>query len=141
MLFIISLNAGISFTIKNDSEILSLLDSMIPNGTYLVISSLSFITAIYSAAFILAGISIFYLSSSKEKPAASFSLNYKLLTPDEKVVVDFIKSNKGSVTQKELSQKTGIGKVKLSRIISRLCFKNILQKTGYGMTNKIILIA
>jgi uncharacterized membrane protein len=55
--------------------------------------------------------------------------------------VDFIKSNKGSVTQKELSQKTGIGKVKLSRIISRLCFKNILQKTGYGMTNKIILIA
>ncbi len=140
MLFIISLNAGISFTINNNSKTLSLLDSMIPNGTYLVISSLSFVTAIYSTAFIFAGVAIFYLTSSKEKPLSS-AFNYKLLTPDEKLVVDFIKSRKGTITQKELSQKTGIGKVRLSRIISRLCSKNILQKSGYGMTNKIILIA
>jgi uncharacterized membrane protein len=139
MLFIISINAGISFTINNDFKALSMLDSIIPNGTYFVISSLSFAAAIYSAAFILAGVAIFYLCS-REKPAMP-RFNYKLLSPDEKSVVDFIKSCGGTITQKELSQKMGIGKVRISRIISRLCSKNILQKSGYGMTNKIILIA
>ena len=43
MFFIISLNAGISFTINNDSKILSRMDSIIPNSAYFVISSLSFV--------------------------------------------------------------------------------------------------
>ncbi|MDD4353379.1 MAG: hypothetical protein PHN56_02885 [Candidatus Nanoarchaeia archaeon] len=138
ILFIISINAGLTFTLSPSIGVFSVIESMLPNGVYLIISSVSFIAIVYSISFIFAGVSIFYLTNEKEKISYASDLSEHLLSDDEKKVINLLKS-RGVMTQKEIEKTLNMNKVKLSRVIGRLCNKNFVQKISNGMTNKIIL--
>jgi uncharacterized membrane protein len=139
IVFFLSINAGITFTLNPSFGIFNIIESAMPNGIYLIVSSLSFIAIIYSAAFILSGVSIFYLTNDKEKKNYAKDLSDNLLSDDEKKVINILKS-KGVLTQKEIEKNLEINKVRLSRIIKRLADKKFVQKLSHGMTNKIILL-
>lgn len=138
ILFIISINAGLTFTFSPSIGILSMIESFLPNGVYLIVSSVSFITIVFSVSFILAGVSIFYLTNDKEKKFFANDLSEHILSDDEKKIINLLKSN-GVMTQKNIEKTLGMNKVKLSRVISKLCNKKFVQKIQNGMTNKIIL--
>lgn len=60
------------------------------------------------------------------------------LNPDEKKVLALIQNNK-AIFQAELIEKTGFGKVKITRIIDRLEGKGIVERKRRGMTNVVVL--
>ncbi len=62
-----------------------------------------------------------------------------LLTQDEKKLIEIIKEEGGKIEQKELPLKMGLSKATVSKIISKLEEKGILEKRGYGRTNIVIL--
>lgn len=68
---------------------------------------------------------------------ASKTLNF--LDPDLKLILNTLISNKGVLTQSKLGIKTGLSRVKLSRLLNTLETKNIIKKTNQGYTNKIEL--
>jgi uncharacterized membrane protein len=45
---------------------------------------------------------------------------------------------KGSITQTEIKSRSGLSKVKVSRILSRLEQRNVIEKKPHGNTNLII---
>jgi len=61
------------------------------------------------------------------------------LAIDEKQVFELIISNNGSIYQSDLLLKTGFTKVKVSRILDKLEFKELIERKRRGMTNIIIL--
>ncbi len=60
-----------------------------------------------------------------------------ILPVDEASVLTTI-IEKGSVTQAELRSRSGLSKVKVSRILSRLEQRNVIEKKPHGNTNLII---
>lgn len=61
----------------------------------------------------------------------------KILLPDEKIVVELLKESSGTLTQSELVKKSGLNKLKVSRVIKKLESLHFIEKYPYGMTNKI----
>ena len=62
-----------------------------------------------------------------------------LLLPEEKSVMEELKKSGGELTQKELSNRTGIPKVKLHRVLSKMEKKSIIKRYPYGMTKKVMI--
>jgi len=60
------------------------------------------------------------------------------LTTEEKEVLNLIKKNK-AIFQADLIEKTGYGKVKMTRIIDRLEGKDIVERKRRGMTNIVVM--
>lgn len=69
--------------------------------------------------------------------------NYKKiiseLDDDEKKVFEIILNSQGSVFQSELVSKTGLTKVKVTRILDRLEGKGLIERKRRGMTNVVVL--
>ncbi|MFH0869828.1 MAG: hypothetical protein V1866_02115 [archaeon] len=63
----------------------------------------------------------------------------KALSPDEKMVLEKVIESEGTVFQSALIEKTGLTKVKITRILDRLEGKDIVERKRRGMTNVIIL--
>ncbi|MBU5689493.1 MAG: winged helix-turn-helix transcriptional regulator [Candidatus Aenigmarchaeota archaeon] len=99
----------------------------------------SFIFLISGAISIISGITILNILKIKEIEKTKKDIINVLLLPEEKIVIDVIKKNGGSLTQKEISKITGYSRVKVHRIVKSLEIKNIIEKREYGMTNKIWL--
>lgn len=78
---------------------------------------------------------IYYFSIKKKKP----KLRLESLTDRQKIIIETILKNKGSITQAELGKTIKIPKASLSRNIESLVRKNILVKESKGMTNQIML--
>jgi uncharacterized membrane protein len=64
---------------------------------------------------------------------------YKVLLPDEQKIVEILEEEGGSTTQKVLSRKTGLHRVKIHRNVHRLAEKNIVTIEPAGNTNTITL--
>ena len=96
----------------------------------------SFFGMIISA---LAGVAIYSQSKMKEKEGATHSTHAVKLQPDGREVVKLLQDNGGTLTQSELVKKSGMNKLRVSRIIKRLEKLNVIQKHPYGMTNNITL--
>jgi uncharacterized membrane protein len=65
--------------------------------------------------------------------------NLKNLDKEELAVMNTILQNKGSVFQSELVNKTGLNKVKITRILDSLEGQGLIERKRRGMTNIVIL--
>ncbi|MEM4625244.1 MAG: hypothetical protein QXJ28_00545 [Candidatus Pacearchaeota archaeon] len=85
--------------------------------------------------------SIISKNFSKEKEKINDGLNklLKLIDEDERRIIEILIKNRGEMTQSLISKESGFDKVKISRIISKMIKKEIVEKQKYGMTNKIVL--
>lgn len=88
---------------------------------------------------IFAGIAIWKLVRDKEIKTIKQHASDNLLLPDEKRVVDVLKESNYESTQSRIVKQSGLSKVQVHRAIKRLESKGVLEKHGYGLTNKIIL--
>jgi hypothetical protein len=104
-----------------------------------ILVSNSYISLINGVLFIFAGIIIYFLIRKKEKKVFKQSLIDSMLQPQELSIIKFLEENDGKATQNELVKELGFNKVIISRGIKSLESKKLIEKTKYGMTNKIIL--
>jgi uncharacterized membrane protein len=72
--------------------------------------------------------------------SGAYDIIIPLLRDDEKKVVHIIKDQNGEILQNELVLKSGLSKVKTTRIIASLERKQIVSKQRHGMTNHIRLL-
>jgi len=63
----------------------------------------------------------------------------KELADDEKLVLEKIIESQGTIFQSDLVEKTGLTKVKITRILDKLEGKSIIERKRRGMTNVVIL--
>jgi len=63
----------------------------------------------------------------------------KEFTEDEKILLQEIINSEGTIFQSELTEKTGMNKVKITRILDRLEGKGKIERKRRGMTNVVIL--
>lgn len=63
----------------------------------------------------------------------------KSLHDDEKIVLKKIIESEGSIFQSELVSKSGMPKVKVTRILDKLEGKNLVERKRRGMTNVVVL--
>ena len=61
------------------------------------------------------------------------------LNSEEKKIVNLLLENKGSIFQSELIEKTGLNKVKITRILDSLETQELIERKRRGMTNIILL--
>lgn len=75
----------------------------------------------------------------KEIDATGLMKSVADMGPDAKAVLDHIIKSDGTVFQSELAEKSGLGKVKVTRVLDRLEGKGIVERKRRGMTNVVIL--
>ncbi len=63
----------------------------------------------------------------------------KNLNEEEKQVMNLVLDNEGSIFQSDLVEKTGLGKVRITRILDALEAKDLIERRRRGMTNVIML--
>ncbi len=63
----------------------------------------------------------------------------KKLEGDEKAIYQIIADNSGALFQSEVVEKSGFGKVKVTRILDKLEAKGMIERRRRGMTNMILL--
>lgn len=76
---------------------------------------------------------------TNKQPKTNYTKVLSELAIDEKEVLEKIIANNGSIYQSDLILKTGFTKVKISRILDKLEFKELIERKRRGMTNIIIL--
>jgi hypothetical protein len=99
----------------------------------------SVITVINGILFIFAGLAIYFLIRKKEKKMLKQSLMDSMLQPSELSILNYLEKNEGQATQNELVKELGLNKVVVSRGIKSLENKKLIEKSKYGMTNKVCL--
>ena len=104
--------------------------------------TLPVIIALLSGTGIVVGILTYYFLTGKvqkEKKEIKKNLMSTLnfLDDDERKVVGALIKNKGKLTQAKISEKTGLGRVKAFRVVSKLESKGIIEKEKNGKTNNI----
>ena len=75
----------------------------------------------------------------KEIDAEGLMKSVADMGPDAKAVLDRIIKSDGTIFQSELAEKTGLGKVKVTRVLDKLEGKGIVERKRRGMTNVVIL--
>lgn len=123
----------VSFSIKNTS--LSSCFCGLPLWLSIMLISLS---GLFVGSFVYYILNKHYVKE-KHKSGKAIVKTLSFLEDDERKVIKSILKLSGEITQRKLCELTGFDKVKISRILSRLESKNLVQKEKYGMTNKIIL--
>jgi len=107
------------------------------NTSWLVVTA-------FGIAFLLFGIGIYLIFSSKIAPLAEAKRDFKeidlsSLDEEEKKIYDSVKSKGGTAFQGDLVRESDFGKVKVSRILDRLETKDIVERKRRGMTNLIVI--
>ncbi|MDI6720834.1 MAG: hypothetical protein QMD85_00485 [Candidatus Aenigmarchaeota archaeon] len=90
-----------------------------------------------------AGLGIFgvylFLTGAKPLPVEKKKeFDTKSLSPDEKKIFELVSSS-GVIFQSELVEKSGLGKVRVTRILDRLEAKCIVERKRRGMTNVVMM--
>ena len=110
---------------------------------------LSEVLLLVIAAFII-GATAIYLFYNSEQIASLTGKNEKiskekykhitnLLKHDERKILDILIGENGEMLQNKLVLKTGMSKVAVTRVLSKLEAKNLVIKERHGLTNKIKL--
>ncbi|HLD80645.1 MAG TPA: hypothetical protein VJA40_01445 [archaeon] len=74
------------------------------------------------------------------RPKKEFrEVNGDELSPDEKAVYDAVRGKGGSAYQSDLVKETGFSKVKATRVLDKLEFKDLIERKRRGMTNLVVL--
>ncbi|MFH0956235.1 MAG: MarR family transcriptional regulator [Candidatus Aenigmatarchaeota archaeon] len=75
----------------------------------------------------------------KEIDASGLMKSVADMGPDAKSVLEHVIKSDGTIFQSELAEKTGLGKVKVTRVLDKLEGKGIVERKRRGMTNVVIL--
>jgi uncharacterized membrane protein len=95
---------------------------------------------LFGGTFAIANGIFLHKSIDKKKEIKSkFSVMEKLLTKEEKRIVELLRDGNGEVLQSEITRNLSLSRLKVHRILTRLEKKGIIEKHPYGMTNKIFL--
>ena len=79
------------------------------------------------------------IREKQDKQPEKKNVDLSLLDKDEKMIINKIQENKGTIFQSELVEKSGFDKVKVTRILDRLDGKQVIQRMRRGMTNVVLL--
>ena len=85
---------------------------------------------------------VFFGDREKRKQEKKDAKKYEIpknLNPDEKQIIQIIIEEDGAIFQSSLTEKTGMSKVKITRILDKLEGKGKKKKKRRGMTNVVIL--
>ena len=85
---------------------------------------------------------VFFGDREKRKQGKKDIKKYEMpqnLNPDEKQIIQIILEEDGAIFQSQLTEKTGMSKVKITRILDKLEGKGIIERKRRGMTNVVIL--
>lgn len=150
----ISLFIGVIIWIFN-SGMISILSATCSHGpTCSMYTSLRFQTWLsISIAFVVFCIGLFLIFSKenekivikKIKPTLSLQpkefdkKSLKNLDKEEQAIMNAILENKGSIFQSELVDKTGLGKVRITRVLDSLEAQGLVERKRRGMTNIVVL--
>lgn len=93
--------------------------------------------AIVLILLISAGLSLFYRSSKKGD--VEVKIPHSLLSEDEMTICEIIKNEGGKIKQKKLSSITGFSKAKITKILSNLEKKELIEREPIGRTFVITL--
>lgn len=77
--------------------------------------------------------------SGREEKENQYKAVLPLLRADERVVFQKLMDSKGGMLQNEIVLKTGLSKVKVTRVLAGLERKNLIVKHRHGLTNRIEL--
>ncbi len=91
---------------------------------------------------ILFAIGFFLFISKKEQPEQAKQEKNKAkptLAGEEAKVYELISNSEGMMYQNDLAVKTGLSKVKVTRILDKLEAKGLIERRRRGMTNVVIL--
>lgn len=69
----------------------------------------------------------------------SYSDDLEKLSTSERKVFELVLDDKGSIFQSSIVEKTGMTKVKISRVLDRLEGKGLIERKRRGMTNVVVL--
>ncbi|MFH1637383.1 MAG: MarR family transcriptional regulator [Candidatus Woesearchaeota archaeon] len=75
----------------------------------------------------------------KKEKKKDYSAIVRKLKGDEKTVIKQVVKAEGTIFQSDLVDKTGLTKVKMTRILDKLEGKGIIERRRRGMTNVVIL--
>lgn len=109
--------------------------------------SISFHTNITVALMIIVlGIGLYFIffgdrieKSKSKRELENNKLALNDLNPDEKLIIDLINAEQGTIFQSQLVEKSDFNKVKITRILDKLEGKALIERKRRGMTNVIIL--
>lgn len=103
------------------------------------------IIAGYAISVVIAGIGIYFIigdfrsAKLKSKSVEEFSRVASALKGDEKKLYDIVASADGVMFQSDLVEKSGMQKVKVSRVLDRLEAQGLLERRRRGMSNVVVL--
>jgi len=78
-------------------------------------------------------------AGEKREKAKAEKVEEFLLENEKKVVQELEKEHRKELWQKQIQLRTGLSKVKLSRVLKNLEARGLIKKINFGKTNKIIL--
>jgi len=81
----------------------------------------------------------FVFFSKEEKTGQKPKKVVKDLSKEEKKVFDKVVEAEGTIFQSDLVEKTGLSKVKVTRLLDRLEGRGLIERKRRGMTNVVIL--
>jgi len=99
----------------------------------------------YLISFVIGLIGVYLIISDfrsaklRSKSAEDFSKVASALRGDEKKLYDMVASTDGVMFQSDLVEKSGMQKVKVSRVLDRLEAQGLLERRRRGMSNVVIL--
>lgn len=102
-----------------------------------------FMFTVYLLGFlvnVLSGLVIYNNLHKHEKKDIKLKILDEMLMPEEKQIIKILEENNGEITQSELVKKSGLGKLKVSRVIKKLESSKIIKKYPYGLTNNVKLL-
>jgi len=96
------------------------------------------ISMVILIAVIAVGVYFLFVKEKTETIKKADPEKLKTLNDEEKKIYDLIKVE-GSIFQADLVEKSGFGKVKITRILDRLEGKQLIERKRRGMTNVVIV--
>jgi uncharacterized membrane protein len=123
----------------------------LPDGTCLHATSdlILYATLGIAVALVVIGVYLFLrkkepqktkiiVKAAKERREA-FVEAPKTLTPEAKVIFDIIAQSNGAILQGELISRSGMDKVKVSRVLDKLEMQGLIERRRHGMSNLVVL--
>jgi len=99
----------------------------------------------FSLDFVIGGFGVFLVLKSRQiqrfqsEKKHDFEKTLKELDGDEKKVYELISGSDGVVFQSDIVEKTGLQKVKVTRILDRMEHKGLVERRRRGMSNIVLI--
>ena len=99
----------------------------------------------FSLDFVIGGFGVFLVLKSRQiqrfqsEKKHDFEKTLKELDGDEKKVYELISGSDGVVFQSDIVEKTGLQKVKVTRILDRMVHKGLVERRRRGMSNIVLI--